>query len=589
MVPFTIAALLSFLLAPLCDGLEQFKLGRIPAVLVTAIFAFALIGFVVWTVAAQLNDVANKLPEYEENITTRLNSVSDYVHEAMRKISRTSEQIGRISKPEESNDSAPEERPYPVRIITPLGESFQFAGQMAGTVVEVLCTVGVVIVFVGFFLMRREDLRDRFIRLVGRGQVTVTTQALNDAAGRVSQYLAMQLLINASFGLAVATGLYFIGIPNAILWGLLATALRFVPYMGAWIAAAIPILLSLAISTDWRMPTSTVALFVVLELIINNVLEPWLYGARTGVSPVAVLAAAVFWTWLWGGAGLLLATPLTVCLAVLGKYVPQLSFLDVLLGDQPVFDEKTRIYQRLLAGDPEEATELVRNRFEESSLVEVYDNMLLPALNIAEQERHNGELDEFRHKFVCGSLRDLTDELADWQQERRDRAGEASDDASKSDLSRIVPNGLKLSVLSLPARDAADEIAGMMLAKALEFSGICAEAVSVTALASEMMDEVARHSADVVCISAMPPAAVTHARYLCKRLHARFPAMPLVVGLWNARGDLKKAQERIACGESVRVVAKIADALEQVRSLAQPRLVQNRTASDRDVVSAARS
>jgi hypothetical protein len=302
---------------------------------------------------------------------------------------------------------------------------------------------------------------------------------------------------------------------------------------------------------------------------------------------VAVLAAAVFWTWLWGGAGLLVATPLTVCLVVLGKYVPQLAFLDVLLGDQPVFDEKTRVYQRLLAGDPEEASELIAQRFEKSSLVEVYDSLLLPALALAERERHSGELDEFRHRFICQSLRDLIDELADWEQERRQRAAHADGESTAFDADRIVPNGLKLCILCLPARDVADEIAGAMLTRVLHLSGFCAEPVSVMALASEMVKLVADRGADVVCVSAMPPAAVIHARYLCKRLHTRFPDLQLVVGLWNARGDMNQAKERIACGDSVRVVATLADALEQIRSLIQPMLLPGERATRDGAVPAA--
>ncbi len=256
----------------------------------------------------------------------------------------------------------------------------QVLGGTFGTLLEGLGSAGIVIILVVFFLVRREDLRDRFIRLVGKGQVTVTTQMLEDAATRVSRYLSMLFLINVTFGIAVGIGLYLIGVPNAILWGILAATLRFVPYIGPWIAAAAPIGLAMAISTGWLAPILTLGLFVVLELFCGNVLEPWLYGKGTGVSAVAVLVAAVFWTWLWGIVGLLLATPLTVCLLVIGKHVPQLSFLDILLGNEPVFEPKRRVYQRLLAGDQEEATELVDDDLENKPLVEVYDTLLIPAL-----------------------------------------------------------------------------------------------------------------------------------------------------------------------------------------------------------------
>ena len=242
-----------------------------------------------------------------------------------------------------------------------------------------LGSAGIVIILVVFFLVRREDLRDRFIRLVGKGEVTVTTNMLEDAANRVSRFLSMLFLVNLTFGIAVGSGLYLIGVPNAILWGIVATTFRFVPYIGAWIAAAAPICLAMAISTGWLAPLLTFGLFLVLELFCGNFLEPWLYGKGTGVSAVAVLVAAVFWTWLWGIVGLLLATPLTVCLLVIGKHVPQLSFLDILLGNEPVFEPNRRVYQRLLAGDQEEATELIDDAVENKPLVEVYDNLLIPA------------------------------------------------------------------------------------------------------------------------------------------------------------------------------------------------------------------
>ena len=299
----------------------------------------------------------------------------------------------------------------------------QLLGRTFGTLIEVLGLAGIVVILVVFFLVRREDLRDRFIRLVGKGQATVTTQMLEDAATRVSRYLSMLFLINATFGIAVGIGLYLIGVPNAVLWGILAATLRFVPYIGPWIAAVAPICLAMAISTGWLAPILTLGLFVVLELFCGNVLEPWLYGKGTGVSAVAVLVAAVFWTWLWGIAGLLLATPLTVCLLVIGKHVPQLSFLDILLGNEPVFEPKRRVYQRLLAGDQEEATELVDDDLENRPLVEVYDTLLIPALALAETDWHRGELDEGRHKFILQSLKEMIHERGEDQQEVQAKEG----------------------------------------------------------------------------------------------------------------------------------------------------------------------
>ncbi len=403
----------------------------------------------------------------------------------------------------------------------------------------------------------------------------MTTQALEDAATRVSRFLLMQLLVNIAFGIPIAVGLYFIGVPNAILWGILATALRFVPYIGPWTAAAGPIGLSLAISTGWVAPILTVGLFAALELFTNSVMEPWVFGKNTGVSSVALLAAAVFWTWLWGPLGLLLATPLTVCLLVIGKHVPQLSFLDTLLGNEPVFEAKTRVYQRLLAGDQDEAAELIDRCLEQMPLVEVYDTVLVPALALAEVHWHRGDLDDGRHKFIFESLRASIEELGERRQaiQANESAAEAKEVLEDPSLASSTGSA-KLSILCLPAHDEADELAGIMLAQCLEMKGWPVHAVSVTALVGEMIDLVEEHKADLVCISSTPPAAVMHARYLCKRLCGRFPELSLVVGLWDTKGDLARASERIGCASTAHVVGTLAEAQEKIRQLIQPLLLR---------------
>jgi hypothetical protein len=438
-------------------------------------------------------------------------------------------------------------------------------------------------VLVVFFLVRRDDLRDRFIRLVGNGHVTVTTQMLEDAATRVSRYLSMQFLINVSFGGAVASGLYFIGLPNAILWGMLTTTLRFIPYIGPCIAAVMPVSLSMAISTGWVAPILTIGLFVVLELISNYVIEPWLYGKNTGVSAVAVLVAAVFWTWLWGVVGLLLATPLTVCLLVLGKHVPQLAFLDILLGNEPVFEPKKRIYQRLLAGDQEEATELLEDFLEHQPTVEVYDEVLIPALASAETHWHRGELNEARHDFILQSLQEMIQEQQERQQETQ--AKEPVDDAKTSERSNDPTAAAPASmpcILCLPARDEADGIAAMMLAHVVGMLGCRAAVVPVGEPVAAVIDLIEQCKPDAIFISATPPTATMHARSVVRRLRGQFPDMPLVVGLWNAQGDLDKAKERIGGGKSTRVVSTLADGQEQIRLLIR-RLVPSTAAETRPV------
>lgn len=366
LVPLTLAVLLSFMLSPVCEWLERHWLPRIPAVLVTAVLGFAALGLLVWIAVVQVTELAPKIPEYQANLEAKLHAANAYAVAALSKVTRTGQDLDKSFALAEG-DQEPQgtsKYPFSVRVLSSPASPLQVFGGVFGSVLGVLSSAGIVIVLVVFFLIRRDDLRDRFIRLIGTKQVNVTTRMLEDAGTRVSRYLLMLLVINATFGTAVGIGLYLIGLPNAMLWGILAVTLRFIPYVGPWIAAAMPIGLSMAISSGWVAPLLTIGLFVALELFSNNVMEPWLYGRRTGVSAVAVLVAAVFWMWLWGVVGLLLATPLTVCLLVIGKHVPQLSFLDILLGNEPVFKPATRVYQRLVAGDQEEAAELVEDSCE---------------------------------------------------------------------------------------------------------------------------------------------------------------------------------------------------------------------------------
>ncbi len=570
LVPIALAVLLSFLLSPVCDWLERRRLGRIPAVLVTTTSGFTVLGIVVWTAAVQMTYLAPKIPEYQKNIEAKLNSVNQYAASALSKVTSSAQEMGQDLSPsgQTGEPRGTNELPFSVRVLSTPASPWQVFGGMFGTMLEVLGTTGIIIVFVVFFLFRRDDLRDRFIHLAGRGHVTVTTQMLEDAGARVSRYLLILFLLNVTFGICVGSGLFLIGIPNPILWGILAGALRFIPYLGPWIAAAMPIALSMAISTGWGATIWTVLLFVVLELFNNNLLEPLLYGKNTGVSAVAVMLAAVFWTWLWGPVGLLLATPLTVCVLVVGKHVPQLAFLDILLGNEPVFEPKTHVYQRLLAGDQEQAVELFEGYLAKQPLVEVYDTVLIPALAMAETHWQLGELNESKHKFILQSLKEMIQDLGERQQQIQAVEDYAHAREVSGDSSRVAGNSaLRLGILCLPARTEADEITAMMLAQTLETTGCQVQVVSVTSLADEMDKLLDERTADVVCVSATPPAAVMHARYLCKRLRGRFPNVKIVVGLWDSQGDLSKAKERIGCGASV--AATLVEAQEQVRQLIQ--------------------
>ncbi|RLT20928.1 MAG: AI-2E family transporter [Planctomycetota bacterium] len=574
LVPCTLAVLLSFLLSPVCDWLERWKLGRIPAVLITATVGFSMLGVVVWTTVIQVSHLAPKIPEYRENVEAKFNSVNEYAVAVLSQVTRRTHKIADKTTDDvlppnpDSEPQGSDKFPFSVRIITSPTSPIEIFGGMFGTLLEVLGTTGIVIVLVVFFLIGREDLRDRFIHLAGKGEVTVTTQMLEDASARVSRYLTILFLLNLTFGISVGVGLVLIGVPNAILWGILAGVLRFIPYIGPWIAATMPVGLSLAISTGWGLTILTVLLFVVLELFNNNLFEPWLYGKKTGVSAVAVMLAAVFWTWLWGPMGLLLATPLTVCVLVVGKHVPQLSFLNILLGTDPVFEPQKHVYQRLLAGDMEEAAQLLESSLEHKSLVDVYDNVLIPALAIAETHWQLGDLNDGKHKFIMQSLKEMLQDRSDREQEKQ--AAQAKKDVATDDaaaVNTVSAEAIKsksspLKILCLPARSEADEITAMMLAQILGTTGSSVQASSVTSLADEMIDLIDPSSVDVICVAATRPAAVMHARHLCKRLRVRFPAVKLVVGLWDSIGDLNKAQDRIGCGATV--FSTLADTLKEI-------------------------
>jgi predicted PurR-regulated permease PerM len=530
-LPLIMAILISFLLAPVIHRLEAWHLGRIGSVLVATILTFGLIGGIAYVVAGQLIDLANQLPNYKDTIAAKVATLRPRKDNALDKATQTLKDITKeviketpegvvasaetatvVEQGREPTASPPPAPPVPVQVVKRADSAIEFLRGYAAPLLKPLGNAAVVIVFVIFMLIGREDLRDRIIHLVGRGRLHVTTQALDDAGGRVSRYLLAQLIVNVTYGIPIGIGLYFIGIPNAILWGLFATILRFVPYIGPWLAASFPLFLSLAVGTTWTAPIETLALFVVIELISNNVVEPWLYGASTGLSPMAVIVSAVFWTWIWGGIGLILATPLTVCLAVLGKHLPSFAWLDVLLGDKPPIATGDRLYQRLLANDEEEAVTIVEEYVAANSLAAAYDVVVLHALRQAESDCRADILDETRRRQIYGMLRRILTEL---------------------DPTPPPPDNVPVAVLAMPASSEADEIAGVMLAHLLEMRGVMARVASSKSLTSEMADQALSSGAHVFCISALPPASVMPATYLARRLRERMPDARIIIGLWE--------------------------------------------------------
>ncbi|TVQ04582.1 MAG: AI-2E family transporter [Planctomycetaceae bacterium] len=587
LITFSLAVLVSFLLAPVCDWVERRRVGRVPAVLGTALLGFAMVGLAAWAATLQMSQMGPKIPEYTRNFEMRIANLNVTATSVLSRLTRSAQEAGddrtRPESEPQDDEKAAEKEPDSVEVISALGGSLQSFGGMFGTLLEIIGTVGIIIVLVVFFLIRRDDLRDRFIHLMGEGNVTLTTRMLEDANTRVRSYLSMLFLINGSFGVCVAIGLYLIGVPGWILWGIGAASLRFIPYIGEWIAAAMPIMLSFAISTGWWIPLMTIGLFLGLELFSSNVLEPLLYGRNTGVSAVAVFVAAIFWMWLWGPVGLILATPLTVCVFVLGKHIPHLGFLETMLGKDSVFEPKTRIYQRLLAGDQDEAMELVDDFIQGKSLVEVYDEVLLPAVVLNEKHWQLEELYEEKYRFNMRSLREMIQIYGD-----RPPTPPVLDDELESGavdgIAKHVTEDLAppLDILCLPARTESDELTALMLVEVLKIPEACVRAVSIRSLDCEMANWAAADHPDVIFVCATPPASVMHARNVCKLIREELPHVKLIVGLWGTADAMDATTERF--GHDAIVVVTMADAQQQIRELiaSSGETADRSAATDRD-------
>jgi predicted PurR-regulated permease PerM/CheY-like chemotaxis protein len=575
-IPVALATLLTFLLAPVVDCFERWRLARFPAVLIVLVLSLSLVIGTSWVVSKQLLDVINQLPSYKENIHRKLETVhgpkggvltqtADSVEQLTKELATTpaSQVVPLPREPAKTSKPASPlslgSRPVAVEVVSPPPNALQSLRDVLGPMVKPLGAAIMVIVFAIFMLMKREDLRNRFIRLVAKGQLNVMTEAMDDAGRRVSRYLLMQGLVNAAFGGLVATGLFFIGVPSAMLWGALAAALRFFPYVGPLIAGTFPFLLALSVFTDWSRPLLTLGLFVGMELVTANVIEPRLYGAHTGISSLAILIAAVFWTLLWGPVGLVLSTPLTVCLLVLGRYVPQLEFLHILLGDEPVLPPEAHFYQRLLAMDQKEAQTVSEVFLKERTLVDLYDEVIIPALAMAEQDRHQGLLKPTNEAFIIQSINELVVELASYSREPPIN-GHVTDALPGSTNSATGTRSCR--IFCLPANDQADEITAAMLAQVLEQSGYPTVSVSDS---SQILEEISGQPGDIVCICALPPFAVLHARTLSKRLRRRLPEVKIIVGVWSVPEGGARAHERLEKAVGDKVVTTLKLALEELK------------------------
>jgi predicted PurR-regulated permease PerM len=566
-IPLTLALLLSFLLTPVVAHIERVRLPRGLAIFLVIATLGGAIGFLGWKTSQQFVDLTDQIPTYKKALIGKIQTLKGPNSQSLAKVSETVKDLeNEISTPSAGTPSSTRSRqsqaatnsdshPMAVEVVSPANPLEAFDSMLGP-----IASAGIILVFTIFMLLDRENLRDRFLRVAGGGHLTAMTQALDEASRRINRYLLLQMLVNTSYGIIIGTGLYFIGIPNASLWGVAATLLRFLPYAGPPMAAAMPILLSLAIFDGWRHALGTAGLFFILEIIVSNFIEPLLYGAHVGLSALAILVSAIFWTLIWGLPGLVLATPLTVFLVVMGRYVPSLAFLGVMLGDEPVLPPYEQYYQRLLATDQNEAKHVLELYLKEKSLEELYSTVVIPALSLAEQDRYRDELDEDAQALMYQSIREMVEELGELSAEHS--PGEEQESSDPGHSGSVMEQEInRAEILCIPARDDADDVVAFMLAQLLEGRGYKTQNVQIGPI-SEMLAQVADAKPNIVCISALPPFAIGHARELYRRLRLLLPKMRMVICLWHLEGDLHKTAGRLKMAKGDLVFSTLPQVLE---------------------------
>jgi predicted PurR-regulated permease PerM len=538
-LPLAIAFLFTFALAPVVSSLRRHGIPKVPAVALTVTSAFAFIALFSFLVAAQVNTLAQNIPAYQTNILEKIRSLKDVGASGgiIDRLSGAVEQVGaELEREDKSKPGAPTKRePLPVEIVS-RDNPVEALRSVIGPLLSPFATAGLILVVVVFMLLEREDLRDRFIRLVGYNDLHRTTQALQDAGDRVGRYLLTQLVVNTAYAVPIAIGLWWLGIPNALLWGLLTLVLRFVPYIGPAIGMLLPLFLAVAVAPGWSLVIWTGLLFIVMELVSNNILEPWLYGSRTGLSSLAIIVSAIFWTWLWGPLGLVLSTPLTVCLVVLGRHVPQFAFLDVMLGNEPVLEPHVRLYQRLLAGDPDEATDHAETFLEQEYLVYFYDKVAIPALLLAEQDRHRGVLSSEERAQLAITASTLVSNLDVMAAEEAAEEEQGTIDESAAALAiagEDLPDGSGHNLLCTGGRGAIDDAASKMLAQVLESQGAQVAKARHDDLEIAGIEQLPLDGVDTVVVTFLNSNSISHARHVIRRLKRIKPK--LRVGIFAPR------------------------------------------------------
>ena len=543
-IPLTLAALLTFLLSSIVTRLEKW-IGRVFSILLIVIVVFSTIGFAVYIFTKELILFGSNFQKYNENIQTKFQTLHFPQWDIFNHFGQT---FGRLFGESKTVDPT-KVSPIEVKLID-LSSSFtEIAKWLSGSFFNILGLIGIVLLLVIFMLLNREDIRGRIIKIMGQRRISSTTSAMDDASERVYNYLFRQFIVNIGFGICVSIGLYLIGIPNAMLWGCFAGILRFIPYIGFWIAALIPITLSFIITDTWSVPLLTISLFLILEIITANIIEPFYYGVGTGVSSFALILAAIFWAWLWGPIGLLVSTPLTVCLVVIGQHMPNMKFLSVLLSQEQALTPDEECYQRLLSFDSSASMDMIESYLKKNSLISLYDSVLIPNITQTEIDFRLDLIDSEKKESVYQNIREIIEFLGISEQKERKTISEQ-----------------KPSVLCLPAQATRDELGVNILAQLLVRESFNVEQTTRLNL-NEVFELIEKMNPDSACIGVVAPFVLSHARFLCIKIHQRKPKLPIIIGLWESREVAPEIIDQFNSAGATRVVFSLSQAVNTLQEM----------------------